>query len=233
MYYVTNENLEAIMLGLDIQEGDRVLAICGSGDQALAMLENGAEVVAVDKVRAQLVYAREQVKLLRQGNFDGFLNPPQDDHTSCFYQNRKEYFSCHGRLEKIRSNLGRISFIEGNIFCLGDGTISIVQGPGERILPALKSFLWNVAKTILQKPFTKIYLSNAVDLSYFDVDSYSIGQLMDRLVSGGLIYQTCRYESDLFKIVHRLKLDIDLTSIAQSKEKMGWYRWWPMIYRKE
>lgn len=42
-YPCTNENLAAIVNGLNINENDTVVAVLGSGDQALALLEKAKE----------------------------------------------------------------------------------------------------------------------------------------------------------------------------------------------
>ncbi len=36
-YSRANESLEAITKGMDVKEGDKILAVCSSGDQAFAM----------------------------------------------------------------------------------------------------------------------------------------------------------------------------------------------------
>lgn len=63
-YVSTNESLEAIVKGMDIQQADKILAVCGSGDQAFALLETAAYVRAVDKDLDQVEYAQERKKLL-------------------------------------------------------------------------------------------------------------------------------------------------------------------------
>jgi len=59
MYYFTNESLEAIITGLEPNSEDNVLTICGSGDQAFALLEFGCQVIAIDENPQQICYAKK------------------------------------------------------------------------------------------------------------------------------------------------------------------------------
>ncbi|MBS3073925.1 hypothetical protein J4447_00545 [Candidatus Pacearchaeota archaeon] len=50
IYNHTNENLEFAMKVIRPRIDDRILAVCGSGDHAFAMVENAGRVVAVDNL---------------------------------------------------------------------------------------------------------------------------------------------------------------------------------------
>lgn len=57
IFYETNESLEAIIAGLQPKEGENILAICGSGEQANEINQKGTNVLAVDIDEKQLEYA--------------------------------------------------------------------------------------------------------------------------------------------------------------------------------
>ena len=73
IYHATNEDLASIVELLKPCPGDRIAAICGSGDQAFALAEHGAQVTAVDMSWEQIVYARTRADALREGNITRFL----------------------------------------------------------------------------------------------------------------------------------------------------------------
>lgn len=101
-YDSTNESLAAIVAGMDAQPEDRILAICGSGDQAFALLEYSREVVAVDSDQSQIAYAQKRKEALEQGNIRKFLGG--------YFHHQKNYFKAEGRLEKIREKLHFLDF---------------------------------------------------------------------------------------------------------------------------
>ena len=47
-YLVTNETLDAIMTGLEVNPEDDILSLCASGDQAFAFLEVAKHVRVID-----------------------------------------------------------------------------------------------------------------------------------------------------------------------------------------
>src|SRR3989344_2954196 len=67
-YAASNEIIDAVIQGMDIQKGDRILAICGSGDIPLACLGKSPEkVVAVDRSIWQLRHTAIRAELLQRG----------------------------------------------------------------------------------------------------------------------------------------------------------------------
>jgi len=72
----TNESLAAIVNGLDVNETDDILAICGSGDQAFALLEKAHSVTAVDIYKNQVDYARYRKRCLKEEKYAFFQNMP-------------------------------------------------------------------------------------------------------------------------------------------------------------
>lgn len=78
-YTHTVESLAAIVMGLQPQRGDRVHAVGGSGDQAFALLAEGAEVTVTDLEATQMEYIERRIICLLKGDERGFLaksNPP-------------------------------------------------------------------------------------------------------------------------------------------------------------
>ena len=109
-YTTANESIESIIAGMDIKKEDRILAVCGSGDQAFALLEYAREVVAVDYNPVQIAYAQERKQKLQQWDVEEFMG--------ISFKWRTRYFKKKGRLERIRKKLDALSFLEGEIFSM-------------------------------------------------------------------------------------------------------------------
>ena len=73
-YFATNENVNAIMAGLEPSTSDTILTVTSGGDQALAMLENAGRVIVCDKNPHQIAYVRERVEALSRGDYETFLS---------------------------------------------------------------------------------------------------------------------------------------------------------------
>lgn len=73
-YSHTNESLDAIVKGMNVNETDDIIAVCGSGDQAFALLEYAGSVLAVDSDRQQIEYAQKGQKRSRQGIMMAFFH---------------------------------------------------------------------------------------------------------------------------------------------------------------
>jgi len=161
-YPITNENLLAITRGLAISPSDDVLAICGSGDQAFALLENARSVLAMDKSGAQVEFAEKRRELLRQGKYDEFLPLWVDgyDLNPRPFHRRREYFHPE-RLERITSKVDNLEIVRGDIF-----------------------------NPRTSKKFSKIYLSNS--LLYESMESSAalrrIVGILNFLSINGLLY---------------------------------------------
>lgn len=104
-YTCTNESLKAIVKGLDLKDYDIMLAVCGSGDQAFAMLEYVNEVLAIDNNQDQVDFARNRAELLRKGKYGKFLSFAEEQ--SAEEKRRAVYFN-KDRLNIIRSKLDNI-----------------------------------------------------------------------------------------------------------------------------
>lgn len=217
----TNESLAAIVRGLDVKPNDVILAIAGCGDQAFALMEYAAKVVAVDSLPIQTEYMKKRLELLREGDYQGFLSADKygiDDkfmdsrhegESEANLKRRNQYFLQDGRLDKIREKSGSLEIRNSNI-------ISIAQ---------------------TEKGITKIYFSN---MGYiYTIDSRDCIETLERIAAnlpaGGLIYNSSEnFEANLqesgLKLPNSWELDEELTKIARQLElEIG--RWTPSIYR--
>jgi len=226
LYSSTNENLKAIVLGLDLSAEDRVLAVAGSGDQAFAMLEFAKQVKTVDLCPDQLLFVRIRAERLKNGDYEGFLNvdytclacgwTPPDIYKKA-KQNSREYFS-YDRLERIRDNLDNL----------------LITEPRD---------ILEMAQT--ETGYSKIYLSNA----FFYCREYGVINADDKQVLGniackmplnGLIYVANHNllakklgRRKLFRktfLPRELRVDRKLTRVARKKEPFWFFK--PAVYRK-
>lgn len=216
---VTNERLEAVVAGLDVKEGDRILAVCGSGDQAFALLENASYVLAADLNEFQVKYAESRAELLKKGDIGGFFSQPRyyDAEEANDFMHMKIYFSKEGRLERIREKLARLDFRVADF----TGCLESAQ-------------------------FNKFFISNILGYHGFCMNSECcrlMKLLSSRLPAGGLIYiannddleRSRTYASAFIRINQpdmwpkELVKDEMLTKEAASRESLLWK---PAVYRK-
>ncbi len=213
-YDYTNESLQSIAIGLDIQPGDVILAVCGSGDQSFALLENARAVVSVDKSKVQLEYAKRRAELLREGRFDEFLDVRIGGFPFSMLDRRNLYFRQDGRLPRIVDRLDSLYFFQADVFA--------VQGYRQRRFP--------------EGYFSKVYLSNVVGGFVTQMKNYcrSLEALYRRLPQGGLIYVSDYSGSTMPLLLQnhypQLHVDKRLTALAIERENESW--WAPTVFRK-
>lgn len=198
----TNENIEQIIAGLQPNPDDRILAICGSGDQAFALAEHGARIYAVDNDPEQIAYAKQRASLLAQRRYDVFLSinrsPPIID--ASVMEGTIDYFTRRGCLTTIRSHLDRISFHTADIF--------------------------NLPKD-LRIEYTKAYLSNAH--YYWGSSTHDdLHRVAERIVPGGIVY-ACGVLHDRLEDCCGLQEDREAT---RQLERLGDFGWKPTVYVK-
>jgi hypothetical protein len=236
----TNENLDAITSGLDLNSSDRVLAVGGSGDQALAILEYADSVHLTDTNPAQIEYILRRIEKLNRGDFEGFLEAPAPEGfirgkmtkeiAEKELKRRNDYFFT-GRLERIASRLDKLEVECANV----------------------------VYVAARNKDFSKIYLSNIIgyEKNQFKRGPNVLDMSSQNLPKDGLIYSAVHGQmqhaltyfvlpEDLpregFKILQYLtqlsrqlpkglELDRELTRKAAEIEFEG-ARWLPGVYRK-
>ncbi len=213
-YSVTNESLLAIMGGLQLTQGDDVLAIAGSGDQGFAMLELANKVVLIDDCEKQIEWVRRRARCLARGDAAEFLYaPPSID----FWQDickpgRDEYFEDPGRIERIRANLSRLKIKRGEVSAL--------------------------SKVFPPNRFNKIYLSNSEEPFYASNTPRweFIAKFISILAPGGLIYHSdIGLSRDYIAGRTGLVLERELTQLAIEEEekcKKDFFFWKPGVFRK-
>ena len=215
----TNESLEAIMKGLDVNEADDIIAICGSGDQAFAMLEKANSVVAVDNDEAQVEYTQERAEALKCGDISKFLNLWKElfgHHLGLGHNYYGEeypnyiYLAQPERLEKIRAKLDRLEIV----------------------------YVFDFMDEVKEGKFSKAYLSNIIGYKGF-MRAYSKEQaeylksLAGMLVEPGIVYISDEEKLDKAEMgrLHILQKDDALSKIAKEKETSCYMR--PAVYRRK
>lgn len=104
------------MAGLEPKEGDVILAIGGSGDQAFAILETGARVVVVDVEPDQIAFIEHRRDALARGDNWTFARrayiatDPQPEFGVRIVE-RDDYFKDSERLARMRANLGNLTVL--------------------------------------------------------------------------------------------------------------------------
>lgn len=229
----TNETLDAIIAGLDVKQGDNILAVLGSGDQAFAMIAEGAKVVGIDTSELQIKYAKQRIEYLKQGNTDGFLKYPQkEEMDEEDAENCKRYFNSEGRIGRILENLENLSIINGNAL--------------DKKLPLNcfnKLYLSNVIEWHIRAFLVEFGCKNLFNMHQGHV--ITLNQLGKRANPGCLIYITDshRIVSDKTIIeygygdqlgereVLDLEKDEELSAKAARLERSE-NRWRPAVYRR-
>lgn len=228
-YSVSNESLTAIVYGLDLNQADVVYGIGGSGDVLFAALEYVDSVVGIDNNPIQVQLMKERAELLRQSDYNSFLNIEDiGDYDGCFnrrmpglaefnLKRRNAYFRRQGinrvdqtpynRLSRISEKIDRLTIIEGDFF-----------------EEAAKS-----------EGFSKLYLSNFVADSIWPSAADNgqmepcLKQMLKTLRNGGLVYfsipdffmNVVKYHLDRWsrdEMPHRFILEKRLTDLARDIE---------------
>ena len=186
-YRGTNENLFSIMEGLDLQEDDVVLSICGSGDQPLAILETASEVHAIDSNPKQIEIANYGIRCLERSKFKKFLSSANKSGQGI---DREPYFTIE-RLLRIQRNLHRLNLYVADLRSLPD--------------------------SITKRVYSKIYLSNAFGYGMDRLEEKIVSTaqtLVDILSKRGLIYVATTY--GFFNKIPSMATDTQLTQKARS-----------------
>ncbi len=133
------------------------------------------------------------------------LNVPEVYLNDDGYLIRKKYFQDRANLNKINSNLNKLSFFEGDIF-----------------------------KMFPEKKFSKIYLSNVFKHNFVEIKEQkeTLEKLSSKLKSNGLVYFSQgifvpQRTRNIFP--GNLNIDQELTIKVRKLEKY----WNPVIYKKK
>ncbi len=221
LFSVSNERLSTIVVGLEPNERDTVLAVCGSGDQAFALSEYAPRVVAVDINPEQIRLAKQRAEYLKVENYGDFLKT-NEENISRYATERtgKPYFTIE-RLERIRSRIEGIHFRVGNITELADTN------------------------------YTKVYLSNCFHYQdpnqdqdtrdNFFTNLEKLNLLTNALSQGVLVYHCSRFAASSLDLLISygdydtekisLILDRNRTVLAEREEvDDNLYPWYPRVY---
>ena len=220
-YTYSNESLDAVIAGLEPERNDVILAVCGSGDQAIALSEYAGKVFATDINAEQLLLAMKRVQMLKQGKYDGFLHPTLTgvfdgiangkrlkEAEERVLSQRNAYFTQPGKLDAIRASLDHLE-------------ISLEP---EDIIP----------KAMNETGHTKVYLSNAIGfccVAPSEVRQLYLENIASMLPQGGLIYVSNDdvVRSGAFKLPSNLSVDKRLTKAARDVESKDMA---PGVYRR-
>lgn len=250
-YGHTNESLWAVVAGLNVSRKDRILAICGSGDQAFALSEFADEVVAVDRSEEQIAYAQRRLEALRDGRLGDFF-PLFDDPAFPGIRNERfvepsddgdklRYLHFMAAVKSIEP--GRTTWSGSVRYFLGEG-IPFLEAPygirydGERIFRIQRelhrvSFAHPTIEDVLRRDsdFSRVYLSNALSNWHTNEPLRATLSGSDcSLPPGCLLYIT----EARMKTSHPPKgwtLEENLTQKAREAEKPG--SWQPTVYRRQ
>jgi len=216
-YSHTNEDLQAIVVGLAPTKKDRILAIAGSGDQAFALLEFVKEVSIIDVNSIQIEYIQKRIKFLKEKKYGKFLKIDKQGKRDNILQGklckkyskgnlikRDKYFSKKGRLRIIRNKLSYLKISKKK----------------------------DILKLLNKKhDFNKIYLSNILRFNHSLGDWDKEAKLLLEKVAKNLPRNGLIYISDHPKqiIIKNLVLDKILTKKSRKFEEINWA---PAVYRK-
>ncbi|PJE81798.1 hypothetical protein COU58_00530 [Candidatus Pacearchaeota archaeon CG10_big_fil_rev_8_21_14_0_10_32_42] len=196
-YKETNESLESILKGMDVNSSDSILGIMGSGHQGLAMVSKGCKVNLFDYEKDQIEYFYKIINFLK--------NEKNSDQSCSDFLIRKlnkkspkEFFSSIQNIKEIRKNANRLSFF----------------GPID---------LFNL--NIDFENYNKVYLLNVLGYRNENGSFSRFKSFGDKFLSGTLFYITRSPSLEIFdEVVNRnvnYFLDIRLTKLAKSFES-GW-----------
>jgi len=237
-YACSNESLDSITEGLDIQPSDVVIAVAGSGDQPLAILEKAEKVIAIDMNPAQIDLVKRRIELLKRRDYSGFLDAEErgeaDGWVSGHYMEplvqanrkaRERYFTENRRIEAVARKLGRLEVLE---------PISFLEA-------------------VQKNQFSKAYLSNILGCgNSLSLDDKLLSVLSEKLPINGLVYVS--NHDDLVRHMARgiindkkkepllgifdtpepdflpsnMVMDQDLTRLARRNKGL----WRPAVYRR-
>lgn len=210
-YYYTNENLTAIIKGLEPKSSDAILSVGGSGDQAFALVERAGLVVVADTNPAQMEYISRRKQYLRDGDYARFLGEKLllRSMQRTKMRSKNSYFKMQDRLEKIRNNLENLILLDA-------------------------ASIFDIAE--LSEGFDKIYLSNAIGYNGKKTDFDSADQTLQtvaaKMNNHGLIYLvvtlgTRSSAQAKLKKLKSVKFDENLSKKARRAKQ----NWIPFVYR--
>lgn len=208
-YSITNENLEAILFGLDFQKKDKVLSIGGSGDLAFLILPLVNSVEICDISEKQINFMNQRYKFLKKQTYEKFLNPIEKG--ACSKNKNKKRTEIFKRIKLLE--------IEKNI-----EKFKLYKKPE------------SIFKFIKKNPhkFNKIYLSNSITYGFTpNIKRYfeNLEIISSNSKNGTLIYVSDFYFNQINLEKLNLKIEENLSQIAK-KYNNNKKLWNPTIFRK-
>jgi len=159
----TNEHLPSIIQGLDVQSTDYIIAVCGSGDQGLAILERAKRVLLVDNRPEQIEFMKTISACIKKGDYNRFLGARKgssESYSSDGYWSSLNYFTPR-RFNLLKTKMNNLEIRLGNII--------------------------KMARS--EKGFNKLYLSNALNHKPLDSDiPMALKTVSDNTPKNGLVY---------------------------------------------
>lgn len=203
MYEVTNENIYCIKRSLNPQKGDKIYSILGSGDIPFMFIENGADVLAIDKNLEQIKYANRRIDYFLKAKFKKFKGKSKNALSWKNKVLREKYFS-EMNLQNFNDGLGNLEFICSDFFKLGNLS---QNGLGEFVLGVEEDYSY----------YNKVYLSNSLDY-YLDELIHLPSSKVNRLVeeffekfkSGTQFHLASFYCKNFEKYSNLCELKVDL-----------------------
>jgi len=201
----TNEHLPSIIAGLDVKPDDNIIAVLGSGDQALALLEHSQRVLAVDDNSEQIEYTKLKLKYLKSGDYKKFFKAREGSSQTHQFRgiDTSSSYLTKERLGSIRKNLKNLEIRKLDIV----NAIQSKRGFNKFYLSnALTCRPENPAKPIkLQRLSSDPFLMNALSNLQGELKIISYN-----LPTNGLAYLA---EDVPYAVYYSgLKIDQDLTS---------------------
>lgn len=203
-YGCTNESLNSARIGMDLRSEDKVLGVLGSGDFRYLCLSEDIEGKFFDKNKDQVDYVKLRDKSLIEGDIDDFradyaILDLTDPKTRIV---RLNYFSTLN-FQKIKSNLKKGEFFEGDIF----------------------------SDSIDVSSFNKFYLSNVFDwieLRRANPQKF-FSKFSQKLKKKDLVYFACKgehFEDGVYSFLDQknfgMKKNEELTNLAQNHQVWHW-----------
>ena len=177
MFARTNEDLPSIVRGMDVNSSDYILAVGGSGDQALALLEYAQRVKAVDLEHHQVYHIGEQVKSISKRDCKSFWT-----------RRRKKGYFDRERIARLKLKIPFFDVVEGDIVdvCQSENGFSKVylsnalKGHPDELTPRLRLIWANLSNQGLVYASNGETIHNALSGSGFVFDELLTSRTRDK-----------------------------------------------------
>ncbi|MBS3142964.1 hypothetical protein J4464_06265 [Candidatus Woesearchaeota archaeon] len=215
---VTNESLKAIMAGIAPNKRDIILAI--GLDQSLALIERAYAVQSIDSELSQIEYGLYIKRLIMEGRFNEFFaeelrEPMVRGVYKQEFAGRCEYFSHPGRMDRIRRNIPRLTFVHSDIT---DARAS--NNPNKAYISNVVGCFGNEYEFVVKLLLSLVQLPHGG--SFYVANGNYVDTHMKRAFAQGAIPRVFTKDRELTK----------LASGIQRAKAIGEYGWDPRVYRR-